>query len=201
MPLPWHPVIDYADAQPVDTIAFMQPTSFVVRQSPRDLTAMSGLAFVGIALHRFAQIAQHIDPKFPTRQGLPSSQILAGYIGLLAEGKSDFEAIEGKQRLPSGKFNTNALVLSLAAVAYNILRLIGQQALLGKDIPLRHPVKRRRLKTVMQEMMWVAAQLTLHARRVTLNFDRHCPVFKVWRTLYVTWTADDWLPPVAARCT
>ncbi|QAU24202.1 hypothetical protein EO087_09550 [Dyella sp. M7H15-1] len=75
----------------------MQPTSFVVRQSTRDLTAMSGLAFVGIALHRFAQIAQHIDPKFPTRQGLPSSQILAGYIGLLAEGKSDFEAIEGKR--------------------------------------------------------------------------------------------------------
>ncbi|QAU24203.1 IS1380 family transposase [Dyella sp. M7H15-1] len=114
---------------------------------------------------------------------------------------SEFKSDLDLERLPSGKFNTNALVLSLAAVAYNFLRLIGQQALLGKDVPLRHPVKRRRLKTVMQEMMRIAAQRTLHARRVTLNFDRHCPVFKVWRTLYVTWTADDWLPPVAARCT
>ena len=75
----------------------MQPTPFVIRQSPRDLTAMSGLAFVGIALNRFAEIARRIDPQFPVRKGLPCSQILAGYVGLLVEGKSDFEAIEGKR--------------------------------------------------------------------------------------------------------
>jgi len=450
----------------------VQPIHFVVRQSKRDLTAMSGLAFVGIALHRFAEIARRIDPKYPVRQGLPSSQILASYIGLLVEGKSDFDAIESKredhffrhslglsgvpsaatlrqrmdamgvpvsesvdemlvpllkrgrahfspvrtghvpldldvfcldnsgskkqgvgrtyagydgfapvavylggeagyclalelrdgtqhsaketeytleraipralalteakllvrwdsgfdserlivtalnegsgrldvlgkwnprsfdvegcaadkrkdaatvwespregkrittweikgrkialadgrevqlrrilrltertikadgtvlllpevildgwettltepvetvitlyaehgtheqfhsefksdldlERLPSGKFDTNTLVLSVAAMAYNILRLIGQQSLLGKDAPLRHPAKRRRLKTVMQEMMQVAAQLTEHARRVVLNFGRHCPVLKVWRALYEAWTAAD----------
>lgn len=54
--------------------------------------------------------------------------------------------------LPSGKLDTNMLVLSLAAVAYNILRLVGQQSLLKKDAPLRHLAKRRRLKTVMQEI-------------------------------------------------
>jgi len=58
---------------------------------------MSGMAFVGVALNRFAEIARRIDPRFPVRQGLPSSQILASYIGLLAEGKSDFEAIESKR--------------------------------------------------------------------------------------------------------
>jgi hypothetical protein len=454
----------------------VQPTRFVIRQSTRDLTAMSGLAFVGIALNRFAEIARHVDPKFPVRQGLPSSQILASYIGLLVEGKSDFEAIEGKradrffleslglhgapsaatlrqrmdalgvpgseavdslfvpllkrgraqfspvgtghvpldidvfcldnsdtkkegvgrtyagydgfapiaaylgaregyclalelrdgtqhsaketeytlerilprallltdkrillrwdsgfdsermftsalnegagrvdvlgkwnprsfdvegcaadkrrdegaewispregkrittwetkgrrlkladgsevqlrrilrltertikadgtlllipevvidgwettlaepietvialyadhgtheqfhsefktdldlERLPSGKFDTNVLVLSLAAVAYNVLRLIGQQSLLKKDAPLRHPAKRRRLKTVMQEMLRVAAQLTEHARRVALNFSRHCPAFAVWSALYEAWTAPDWTMP------
>jgi len=60
-------------------------------------------------------------------------------------------------------------VLSLAAVAYNILRLVGQQSLLKKEAPLRHRAKRRRLKTVMQEMMVVAAQLTAHARQVALR--------------------------------
>lgn len=451
----------------------MQPTLFLIRQSTRDLTAMSGLAFVGVALNRFAQIARRIDPQFPVRQGLPSSQILASYVRLLAQGKSDFEAIESKrgdaffqqalgvagvpsaatlrqrmdalgvtgseavdallvpllkrghaqfasttsghvpldmdvfcmdnsatkkdgvgrtyagydgfapiaahlgaqegyclalelrdgtqhsakeseytlervipralaltdaklllrwdcgfdsermfttaleqgagridvlgkwnprnfdvegcaldkradtatvwvspregkrvtiwktngrriacrdgrqiqlcrvlrltertikadgtrllfpevsidgwettltepaqsvialyeahgtheqfhsefktdldlERLPSGKFDTNTLVLSLAALAYNILRLIGQQSLLKKEAPLRHPAKRRRLKTVMQEMMTVAAQLTAHARRVALNFGSYCPAFTVWRDLYAAWTTSDW---------
>jgi hypothetical protein len=40
-------------------------------------------------------------------------------------------------------------------------------------------------------MMQVAAQLTEHARRVALNFGRHCPVLKVWRKLYEAWTATD----------
>jgi hypothetical protein len=47
--------------------------------------------------------------------------------------------------------------LSLAALAYNVLRLIGQHTLLGKDAPLRHPAKRRRLKTVIQELIAIAA--------------------------------------------
>ena len=38
-------------------------------------------------------------------------------------------------RLPSGKFDTNFLVSTLAAVTMNILRLIGQNALIGKDVP------------------------------------------------------------------
>jgi hypothetical protein len=61
--------------------------------------------------------------------------------------------------------------------------------------PIRHPTKRRRLKTVMQEMLRVAAQLTEHARRVALNFGRRCPAFAVWRDLYAAWTAKDWLTP------
>ena len=69
----------------------------MLRQSSHDLTAMAGHAFVGLALHRFAEIARHVDPLFPVRQGLPCSQILTSYIGLLVEGKSDFDAIEGKR--------------------------------------------------------------------------------------------------------
>ncbi|MDZ7810279.1 MAG: IS1380 family transposase, partial [Arhodomonas sp.] len=57
------------------------------------------------------------------------------------------------ERLPSGKFATNDLVCSLAALAYNVLRLIGQNALTGEDALLRHPAKRRRLRTVIQELM------------------------------------------------
>ena len=60
---------------------------------------------------------------------------------------SEFKTDMDLERLPSGKFDTNFLVCSLAAVAMNILRLIGQNALIGKDAPLRHAAKRRRMKT------------------------------------------------------
>ena len=36
------------------------------------------------------------------------------------------------ERLPSGKFETNELVLELALIAYNLLRMIGQESLRHK---------------------------------------------------------------------
>lgn len=76
------------------------------------------------------------------------------------------------ERLPSGKFDTNDLILSLACLAYNVLRLMGQSALLAEEAPIRHPAKRRRLKTVLQELIYVSAKLVAHARQKVLNFGR-----------------------------
>lgn len=53
--------------------------------------------------------------------------------------------------MPSGKFATNDLVLSLAVLAFNISRAIGQATLISPDSPVRHPAKRRRIRTVMQD--------------------------------------------------
>ena len=129
----------------------------------------------------------------------PVETVIALYAdhGTHEQFHSEFKTDLDLERLPSGKFDTNVLVLSLAAVAYNVLRLIGQQSLLSKNAPPRHPAKRRRLRTVMQEVMRVAALITVHARRVALNFGRHCPVFNVWRDLYAEWTARDWPSPIA----
>ena len=46
-----------------------------------------------------------------------------------------------------------------------ILRLVGQNALIGKDVPLRHAAKRRRMKTVIQEIMFKAGRMIKHAGR------------------------------------
>ncbi len=57
------------------------------------------------------------------------------------------------ERLPSGKFDTNALILKLAMIAYNILRIIGTEAMKEHDMPIRHStIKRRRLKTVIDDL-------------------------------------------------
>lgn len=85
------------------------------------------------------------------------------------------------ERLPSGKFDTNDAVVHLAAFAYNGLRLIGQLGLTGDISPIRHPAKRRRIKTVLQEVMYRAAKFVEHARRLVLDFGRgvaaHVKVF------------------------
>lgn len=85
------------------------------------------------------------------------------------------------ERLPSGKFDSNDAILHLAMFAYNCLRLLGQLGLTGEISPVRHPAKRRRLKTVLQEIMYRAAKYVEHARRLVLDFGRtatmHASIF------------------------
>jgi len=97
-----------------------------------------------------------------------------------AEIKSDIDM----ERLPSGKLVTNALSLTLGGLAYNILRAIGQLGLVSGKTPLRHAAKRRRIKTVMQELMYLAARLVRTGRRLKLVFSRNCPAFAAFRTVY-----------------
>ena len=101
---------------------------------------------------------------------------------------SEFKTDMDLERLPSGKFDTNFLVCQLAAVAMNLLRLIGQNTLNEPDAPMRHSAKRRRIKTVMQEVMFKAARMIKHAGRWILGlgagdsgfavFDRHYGHFR-----------------------
>ena len=104
-----------------------------------------------------------------------------------SELKSDMDL----ERLPSGKFATNALMLSLGLVAYNLLRLCGQTALLenkslppeGK-MPLSKPVFRRRLRSVIQDLMYFASRLTKHSHRWGLSLWRNNPWRSVWEAVY-----------------
>ena len=94
---------------------------------------------------------------------------------------SEFKTDLDLERLPSGKFDTNYLVCELAALAMNILRLMGQAGLLGPDAPVRHAAKRRRIKTVMQELIYRAGRLIEHGRRIILGLganDRSANAFQ-----------------------
>ena len=97
---------------------------------------------------------------------------------------SEFKTDLDIERLPSGKFATNDLVLACAVLAYNILRWIGLEGLTGPGSPIRHAAKRRRLKTVMQELMYVAARVVESGRRIALKFSRHCPAFPSFEAVY-----------------
>jgi len=91
------------------------------------------------------------------------------------------------ERLSSGKFITNALLLQLAMIAYNSLRKLGQKALTFKDkLPVKLNVTRRRLRSVIQDLMYIACKRVSHSNSIILKFGRHCPWFDVFRQLYVT---------------
>jgi hypothetical protein len=97
---------------------------------------------------------------------------------------SEFKTDLDLERLPSGKFATNALVMALGAFAYNILRFIGQTGLIAPFGPVRHSAKRRRLRTVIQELMYLAGRLITTGRRLRLRFSRHCQAFTAFSVVY-----------------
>jgi hypothetical protein len=93
---------------------------------------------------------------------------------------SEFKTDLDLERLPSGKFDTNDVILRLGMLAYNCLRLLGQVGLLGDLAPIRHPAKRRRIKTVLQEIIYRAAQVIHKARQWWLDLGQASPVAKLF---------------------
>ncbi len=94
------------------------------------------------------------------------------------------------ERLPSEHFSTNATIMTLTLMAYNLLRLCGQESLredngnLERRPPQRKKAKRRRLRTVMQDLIYMASRITFHARRMYLSFGRQNPWVYVWQNIY-----------------
>jgi hypothetical protein len=85
-----------------------------------------------------------------------------------SEVKTDMDL----ERFPSGHFNTNAAILLLGLFAYNILRIMGQTSLRENDSPLKRPVMRRRIKTVIQNLVAIAVRVVRHAGKTFLSLGR-----------------------------
>ena len=99
---------------------------------------------------------------------------------------SEFKTDMGIERLASGKFKTNALLMHLAMVAFNVLRIIGQTTLtFAKDIPIKIRVQRRRLRSVIQDLIYIACKRVTHSNSLFLKFGRNCPWFRVFQRLYL----------------
>ena len=103
-----------------------------------------------------------------------------------SEIKSDMDL----ERLPSEHFSTNSDIMTLALLAYNLLRLCGQESLredngnLENRATYRKKAGRRRLRTVMQDLIYMASRISFHARRLYISFGRYNPWAVVWQNLY-----------------
>ena len=93
-----------------------------------------------------------------------------------SEGKTDIDL----ERLPSVKFTTNALILELGMIAYNILRMIGQGTIGERAPRQKRNVKRRRLRTVISNLIMMAGHVTMHARQLIIGLGKS----NVWRHIF-----------------
>lgn len=93
-----------------------------------------------------------------------------------SELKSDLDV----ERLPSGKLCVNKIILLCAMLAFNLLRALGQKVIRrAKLAPQKITVRRWRLKTVLQNIIYCAVRIVRHAGGIELHFGKRCPWFDI----------------------
>ena len=120
---------------------------------------------------------------FWTNLGMSDQEVIDNYHahGECEQYHSELKTDMDLERLPSGKFYTNALVLELSMLAFNILRMIGQKALGQKNPRLKQTVQRRRHRTVINDLINMACHITEHARQMVIGLGRS----NVWRDVFL----------------
>lgn len=109
-----------------------------------------------------------------------------------SELKSDMDL----ERLPSGKFSSNAFVLLLGMLAYNLLRLCGQEGLREdngnslKTPDIRKKASRRRIRTVRQDLMYMAGRIIRSSRKFFISFGKMNPFAELWDSIYKRFAYD-----------
>lgn len=115
-----------------------------------------------------------------TNLGQPDDEVIDLYHahGECEQYHSEIKTDMDIERLPSGKFETNELVIELTILAYNILRIIGQASIKSRHAPAtKHSVRRRRIRTVISNLIQIAGHVTEHARQIILSLGRS----NIWR--------------------
>ena len=115
-----------------------------------------------------------IDTYWCSVEQLPPDEVIRFYHdhGTSEQFHSELKSGMDLERLPSSHFSSNSLILHLAMLTYNMLRIIGQISLEESD-PNELPgicnkeVSRRRIRTVMQDLMYMAGRLVTRGKNGT----------------------------------
>ena len=87
----------------------------------------------------------------------------------------------GIERLPSGKFSVNKIVLTVAMNAYNALKLLGQKSLEMEEL---EKFKRKSIRKVIHDLICVAGKIVKHGRELILKIYEKEPLLPVFQQLY-----------------
>ena len=95
------------------------------KQLKYELTPVAGLALVGAHLKTLAPVLAQLDAALPVRGGVSNADIVRSYLGLLAQGKSDFDAIENYR---GDKFYKHAMGITLLPSSPTLRQRMDAQA-------------------------------------------------------------------------
>jgi hypothetical protein len=156
------------------------------KQFYQEFTLRAGYEITERTIDKYGQILMMPDIEVETwwtNLGFSDHDIISLYHahGECEQYHSEVKTDMDLERLPSGKFETNALILELGMIAYNILRMIGQGTIGGRVPRQKREVKRRRLRTVIGNMVMLACHITTHARQLILGLGRS----NVWRHVFM----------------
>ena len=155
------------------------------RQFNKDFTLRAGYEITERTIDKHGQYLLPADIEVETwwtNLGKTDEEIISLYHahGECEQYHSEIKTDMDVERLPSGKFETNALVLELTIIAYNILRMIGQGTIGGRVPRQKRDVKRRRIRTVISNLIMMAGHVTTHARQLVMGLGRS----NVWRHIF-----------------
>ena len=155
------------------------------KQFNKEFTLRTGYEITERTIDKYGQFNLVPDVEVETwwtNLGDPDEEIIRLYHahGECEQFHSEVKTDMDLERLPSGKFATNALVLELGMIAYNILRMIGQDTIGGRAPCQKRNVKRRRLRTVISNLIMLAGHVTMHARQLIIGLGKS----NVWRHIF-----------------
>ena len=81
--------IDFGITQALQTMR-----QLIVQQLDYDLTPVAGLSLVGHYLNALRPMFKRLDAALRVKGGVVNSDVVRSYLGLLVQGKSDFDAVE-----------------------------------------------------------------------------------------------------------
>ena len=155
------------------------------KQFNKEFTLRTGYEITERTIDKYGQFNLVPDVEVETwwtNLGDPDEEIIRLYHahGECEQFHSEVKTDMDLERLPSGKFTTNALILELGMIAYNILRMIGQGTIGGRAPRQKRAVKRRRLRTVISNLIMLAGHVTMHARQWIIGLGKS----NVWRHIF-----------------
>ena len=129
--------------------------------------------------------------------GFSDKDVIASYHdhATMEQFHSEIKTDMGMEKLPSGKFATNQLIHDLSMIAYNILRIIGSELAEAPDLPMRGDAFRRRIKTVILNIVRAPGRVSVSGRKKTV--DLGCS--NVWNDTII-WVAGRIQQPQKERC-
>lgn len=155
------------------------------KQFNKEFTLRTGYEITERTIDKYGQFNLVPDVEVETwwtNLGDPDEEIIRLYHahGECEQFHSEVKTDMDLERLPSGKFATNALILELGMIAYNILRMIGQGTIGERAPRQKRDVKRRRLRTVISNLIMLAGYVTMHARQLIIGLGKS----NVWRHIF-----------------